>query len=313
VTTLRRGGDDFSDVVTLVKRIAAMRTQLAGLQLKVGTYTKHKERLVLQVARQQLSTFRHLTALLAQYQVVVATSSPLNKSEGTTGADTDTTSTITNTYASTCDSDWQATAATLTTTADKYHRLYHTSSFSTGTYNNDPNTDTASDSTLNSRHFQHGDFSISTVPTTHTVEKEEDRGRKGDGELTRMGESVGVSCGGSIIVEVSAEDFKQVPPHIRGRSSLTDANHLLRRLQEDHQKQQLKQPLQGQRKKKKKAVAVPVALPGLDAAGYKVCGQTGRCVLGALLKLGLIEWTKGKGQKTETIALSASLCQKIEV
>jgi hypothetical protein len=43
----------------------------------------------------------------------------------------------------------------------------------------------------------------------------------------------------------------------------------------------------------------------------RVCGQTGRCVLGVLQRLGHVEWARHQADAQETVSLSTSLCRQL--
>lgn len=89
---------------------------------------------------------------------------------------------------------------------------------------------------------------------------------------------------------ISAEEFDNILPHIRGRCVLGDVNKVLRKIQDDYFTQS--QPQRNLKKESK-----PITLQRLDAMGCKVFGNSGNCVIKTLQHLQCIKLTQ-KGDTT---------------
>lgn len=92
---------------------------------------------------------------------------------------------------------------------------------------------------------------------------------------------------------ITPEEFEKIPSHVRGRCSLHDTQRLLTHLRSEYASY--------------KTVAVGTATPPpmniqqLDQLGYRVCGQTGLCMLKTLQKLGYVALSK----RGDLVSLSA--------
>lgn len=91
---------------------------------------------------------------------------------------------------------------------------------------------------------------------------------------------------------ISTEEFQNISSHIRGRCSLHDTQRLLTYLRSEYIKFITKSP----------SLSPPaMSIQQLDQLGYRVCGQTGQCMLKTLHKLGYIELSK----KGDMVTLSS--------
>jgi hypothetical protein len=79
---------------------------------------------------------------------------------------------------------------------------------------------------------------------------------------------------------ISTEDFNNVATHIRGRCTLHDTQRLLTHLRTVS------------RPSTASSSAPQMSVQQLDQLGYRVCGQTGLCMLKTLQKLGYVELSK---------------------
>ena len=282
-------GEDFSKVVSLVKRIDALRVQLGDITRKIATYSDQRRGVVLKISHQQLSIFRELTSLLAQYKVPTRT-------DALEESDDDTRDTTGDNDSGTSNSDWEAVAHTLDKTTKKLN--YHTPDLSLS--NPMPILDTSNviqgveEKENTNDHFQNN------IVTEKSNALSTVSGRSGAGPY----------------YEIGPDDFLEVPSHIRGRCSLADVNKLLRTLQESHRKQQQNKISKCAKKSKNKTRQTTHqrtlwTLRSLESAGHKVSGQTGKCMLGVLQRLGLVEWARGRSVESETIFLSEVLCRDL--
>lgn len=269
-----RGGE-FADVVSLVKRINCIRSQIDIIREKVGIYDEKKQTIVQKAVQQQLDTYHTLTAMLTQYGL-----SPSSAEE----VDDD------------CCNDWEDIAQHLISTTKKFR--------SSNSVDRSERT-AAEDFTLDAENKI-----VRPSKTQHFSAVQERRM-----PLSEM-------------MEVDPTDFNKIPSHIRGRCSVADANNLFKRLQEDYKKivfqatqsgkEQLKKTSQGPssiRNKSHSAHIPPPKVPLhiLEASGYKVCGQTGKCVLGSLQKMGLVDWSRDHKRNSdgEAISLSSTVCKEL--
>jgi chemotaxis protein histidine kinase CheA len=81
---------------------------------------------------------------------------------------------------------------------------------------------------------------------------------------------------------IALEEFEKIPSHIRGRCSLHDTQRLLTYLRSEYAKSSGGST----------ATPPPMNIQQLDQLGYRVCGQTGLCMLKTLQKLGYVTLSK---------------------
>jgi hypothetical protein len=95
---------------------------------------------------------------------------------------------------------------------------------------------------------------------------------------------------------ISTEEFNNVAAHVRGRCSLHDTQRLLTHLRNVS------------RPSSASSSAPQMSVQQLDQLGYRVCGQTGLCMLKTLQKLGYIELSK----RGDLVSLSALGLQGVQ-
>ena len=131
---------------------------------------------------------------------------------------------------------------------------------------------------------------------------------------------------------ITPEDFDNVPPHVRGRCSLADAERVLSKLRDGFEGH-LQQLAGGGRAKRKGAKSgsrgvsssgprhgtashqgsgramseFSMTLQQLEAGGCRVSGQTGMCVLKTLERLGYVDLAK----RGEVVSLTHDGCDDI--
>jgi hypothetical protein len=122
---------------------------------------------------------------------------------------------------------------------------------------------------------------------------------------------------------ITEDDFQGVPTHVRGRCLLSDVQRVLQKLREGFQKHLAQQTLLAASRRKKKGGAVAggklkaagaaalsefsMTAQQLEAAGCKVCGQTGMCVLKSLQRLGYVDLAK----RGDVVTLMHAACDDI--
>ena len=303
-------------MLTLVKRIHAVRTRLTVVAEKVSSYADKRQSIVLSVAHKQLAIYRQLAELLQQYQVPLdrlrdphAEQDQDQEEEeeggggggGGGGGDLNGEEVV---------ADWRAAAVALATSSEQLKSGVKVPVAREGINSNNktetvastpplPDTDTIEHPTTSLSDQVEPECTAVTSTKPHSTRQRAQQGHLLSGEY----------------FEISAEDFQGVPAHIRGRCGVADTNNLLRKLQEDFRKQAARKGGKGAGNNKKRGVVVhvpeKVPLPALEAAGLRVCGQTGRCVLGVLQRLGHVEWARHQADAQETVSLSTSLCRQL--
>jgi hypothetical protein len=94
---------------------------------------------------------------------------------------------------------------------------------------------------------------------------------------------------------ISLEEFEKIPSHVRGRCSLHDTQRLLTHLRSEFASKS------SSSSSSSTASPTPLNIQQLDQLGYRVCGQTGLCMLKTLQKLGYVSLSK----RGDLVSLSA--------